>query len=309
MQEYYKAKILPELEVLEMVRRSIVFKIILLYVVVVGIALFFLYLYIKNNNYNPDIAKAGIFLTGSIYILGYYFITKKYKIRFKQKIISSIVNFIDPEFYYSEAGGISDKQFKESCIFEKTPDIFTKEDFVKGMLKDTTFEFSEVKAEYSSGDKTYTFFKGLFFIADFNKNFNGKTLVQPEFSQNFLGKIGEMLHSKSAFGGKFVKLEDLEFEKLFVVYSTDQIESRYILSLDLMRRITDFRNKLKKEVYISFVNSKVFVAIPKNKNLFEPRIFRTLLDFSQVQEYFEDLQLAIDIVEDLNLNTRIWSKQ
>jgi hypothetical protein len=53
----------------------------------------------------------------------------------------------------------------------------------------------------------------------------------------------------------------------------------------------------------------VFVAVSYTKNLFEPRLFRTILDFELVQEYFEDLQLAIGIVDDLNLNTRIWSKQ
>ncbi|MFT5169968.1 MAG: hypothetical protein ACI8Q2_000583, partial [Candidatus Omnitrophota bacterium] len=44
-------------------------------------------------------------------------------------------------------------------------------------------------------------------------------------------------------------------------------------------------------------------------NLFEPRIFKTLLDFKPIEEYFEDLSFAIGIVEDLNLNTRIWSKE
>jgi hypothetical protein len=31
--------------------------------------------------------------------------------------------------------------------------------------------------------------------------------------------------------------------------------------------------------------------------------------FAPIQEYFEDLQLALSIVHDLNLNTRIWNKQ
>ena len=60
---------------------------------------------------------------------------------------------------------------------------------------------------------------------------------------------------------------------------------------------------------MSFVGSKVFVAVSFTRNLFEPKLFRTLLDFGLIQEYFEDLQLAIGIVEDLNLNTRIWSKE
>ena len=66
---------------------------------------------------------------------------------------------------------------------------------------------------------------------------------------------------------------------------------------------------LSDVIFLSFSNTKVFVAIPFIRNLFEPRVFRTLLDFGQIQEYLEDLQLAVGVVEDLNLNTRIWSKQ
>ena len=53
----------------------------------------------------------------------------------------------------------------------------------------------------------------------------------------------------------------------------------------------------------------MFVAVTYTKRLFEPKIFTTLLDFEMVREYFEDLQLAAGIVDDLNLNTRIWSKR
>ena len=43
--------------------------------------------------------------------------------------------------------------------------------------------------------------------------------------------------------------------------------------------------------------------------MFEPRIFHTLLDISMAEEYFLDLQMALSVVEELNLNTRIWTKE
>nr|HDN00938.1 DUF3137 domain-containing protein [Deltaproteobacteria bacterium] len=48
--------------------------------------------------------------------------------------------------------------------------------------------------------------------------------------------------------------------------------------------------------------------MPYDRPLFEPGIFKSMLDFSEIKKYFEDLQVAIGIVEDLNLNTRIWSR-
>lgn len=108
--------------------------------------------------------------------------------------------------------------------------------------------------------------------------------------------------------GSLIKLEDPEFEKMFVVYGDDQIEARYILSTSLMRRIVDFKKKSKRTIYISFVGSKIYVAVSYSRNLFEPRIFKTLLAFSPIKEYFEDLELVYGLVEDLNLNNRIWTK-
>ena len=106
-----------------------------------------------------------------------------------------------------------------------------------------------------------------------------------------------------------MKLEDPEFEKKFVVYASDQIEARYILTPALMERLREFAEKTKHEVHISFVLSCVFIAISLKENLFEPRIYRTLLDYSTIEKYYDDLMMAIGIVEELNLNRRIWTKQ
>lgn len=38
-----------------------------------------------------------------------------------------------------------------------------------------------------------------------------------------------------------VRLEDPEFEKIFVVYSSDEVEARYILSTSFMERLVEFR--------------------------------------------------------------------
>ena len=60
--------------------------------------------------------------------------------------------------------------------------------------------------------------KGFFFIADFQKDFQGHTTIL----RNSLFKLSS--------SGSRVKLENPDFEKTFDVYSTDQIEARYLLS-------------------------------------------------------------------------------
>ncbi|HBY20405.1 MAG: hypothetical protein A2Y24_06625 [Clostridiales bacterium GWE2_32_10] len=242
-----------------------------------------------------------------------YWMKKSYVSDFKDKIIEKIVGFFDDSFIYKKNSCISDNIFNCCEIFDTTPNKYSGDDYVSGVIVDqeyldklgqkkgTKIEFSEIKAEKESGTgkhrTVHTIFKGLFFMADYNKNFSGITRVLPDYKKRWL------------FAGKDrVMLEDPEFERLFEVYSTDQIEARYILTPSLMDRLKSFKQKTGRPVYASFVNNKIYVAIEYARNLFEPDIFKTLYDFAPMQQYFEDLQFAISIVEELNLNTRIWSK-
>ncbi|MBT5168734.1 MAG: DUF3137 domain-containing protein, partial [Opitutales bacterium] len=51
------------------------------------------------------------------------------------------------------------------------------------------------------------------------------------------------------------------------------------------------------------------IALSTDKNHFEPKVFTPVNDLSQVQVFRNDLDMIIDIIEDLNLNTRLWSKE
>lgn len=204
-----------------------------------------------------------------------------------------------------------------SRLFPRKVDRYCGDDMVSGKSGKTDILFSELHTEYkvrttnSKGQiqtRWYTIFKGLFFIGDFNKDFKGTTVVLPDTAEKMFGSMGNLFQSWNLSRDELIKLEDPEFEKFFVVYGNDQIEARYILSTSLMKRIVDFKKKTNRNIHISFNSPKVFVAVSYRKSLFEPKIFTTLLDFTPIQEYFEDLQMAIGIVEDLNLNTRIWSK-
>ncbi|MCU0570817.1 MAG: DUF3137 domain-containing protein [Oculatellaceae cyanobacterium Prado106] len=151
-------------------------------------------------------------------------------------------------------------------------------------------------------------FKGLFFVADFHKSFQGITTVVPDHTERFLGHVAQDFQSLNQRQGQLVRLEDPEFEKLFAVYSTDQIEARYLLSTRLMQKLVDFTRQMRRDTSISFVNDKIYIAIHFDEDLFEPKLF-TPMDFTPVREYFDTLQLMIGIVEELKLNRRIWMKR
>lgn len=237
---------------------------------------------------------------------------------FKMKVVAPIIHYISPDLTYQPQSGITKERFLRSGLFHHQIDRYHCEDLIQGTTDKTRIEFSELHAEYktetrdSKGNRRtewHTIFQGLFFIADFNKHFNGRTFVLPDTAEKLLGRFGQKLQELGKSHGELVKLEDPEFEREFAVYSSDQIEARYILSPALMRRMLEFKNKTGGKVYFSFTGGEVNIGISSTKNRFEPKLFSTLLDIEMAREFVTDLQLALGIVDDLNLNTRIWTKE
>jgi len=313
LREFYNATLLANLKTLEQERQKIARKVIYLLVAIVCVVGVCFFLWI--GDFNTNIAVIFVPLVLCLIIGGFLckFLTRGYVAKFKSLVIERIVHFIDENLSYAANDCIDKSTFMLSKIFTTKPNRYKGDDLVSGKVGATKIRFSEIHAEHESGSgknrRRYTVFKGLFFIGDFNKDFTTQTVVLPDTAEKLFGYLGQKLQSLNIFRGQLIKLDDPEFEKHFVVYGNDQIQARYILSTSLMERIVEFKKKTGRKIYLSFVGSMVFVAVSYTKKLFEPRLFRTLLDFGPIREYFEDLQLAIGIVDDLNLNTRIWSKQ
>lgn len=317
LREFYLMSLRPDLQVLEARRKEILKKLTF-----IGLpALIILALSIAHiliNEHEVWNVLIPIFVILFILSIAYYFLTRKFIVDFKSKVIQQIVGFIDEKLQYRQEGYVTVPEFKESKIFRHRIDRYKGDDLVWGKLGATAIKFSEIHAEYktesrdSKGNKQthwHTIFKGLFYMADFNKHIIGETVVLPDTAERLFGRLGKKFQSLNKPRGQLIHLEDPEFEKNFAVYGNDQVQSRYILSTSLMKRIMDFKKKTDKDIYLSFRGTKVYIAIRFTKDLFEPKIFRTLLDFEVIQEYFEDLTLAYSIVEDLNLNMRIWGKR
>lgn len=247
----------------------------------------------------------------------------RYRTHFKKQVMQRLVAVYNPTLSYSPDQGIRQEEFVRSSLYRHRIDRYRSEDLLTGTIGATSFHFSEVHAEYKTQSQSgknrktqwHTLFKGIFFVADFNKNFHGMTLVIPDQAERTLGNMGQLFQEWGAkLGlqpGELVKLEDPEFERLFAVYSTDQVEARYILSTSLMERLVSFRQRVQQDIAISFVNTQVYIALSSSRNRFEPPSLlkkSAPLSLEQIQAHFDDIRFAGDIVQDLNLNTRIWGK-
>ena len=311
---YYKVLFKP-LKILENKRKELRHRIILLGVLftIGSLVLYSLIFSLSNTNFNIII----YFVFGYIAIGAYAYkiLIKDYTKEFKEKIIGPLIVELDSNLNYMPNRHIPQRYFQSSKIFNSRIDRFTGNDFVEGKIDGVHIKFSDIHAEKKSrtsnnNDSWSTLFQGLFIVGDFHKHFKGTTVILPDTAQSIFGDlIGGWLQNNNASREELVKMDNTEFEKAFVVYSNDQIEARYILSHTLMEKLLTFKKRSKHDVYISFVGSSIYMAIAYNKDLFEPSVFHSLLDYKIAMEYVQSLHLCIGIVEELQLNQKLWSKQ
>ncbi|MCH2194107.1 DUF3137 domain-containing protein [Kordia sp.] len=256
-----------------------------------------------HNNYMLLI----IFLAPAIIFMIPYSISfslkGKWVEKYKDEVLKPIVEAEFPGILYEDEQHISKSMFTASNLFTR-PDRFNGEDLFTGKLDATTFTFSEIHAEEKhetkdkDGNKTTwytTIFRGLFLIADFNKEIKHETYVYSSGGKWF-----------SRF--KRVRLEDPEFEDRFNVYSDDQIEARYILTPKMMSRIVELEDRFGENLYLSFRGHYVYIAISESFDMFEASINEEV-SFNQIERFLAEVNSILEIINDLDLNLRIWTKR
>lgn len=262
------------------------------------------------------IIGAAATITGFVILYRISDETKIYKSRFKQEVIGATLKTIDQNITFEPQNGISEAEFIQSQLFTTSPDRYHTEDLVSGKDEKTSFYFAEVHAEYKTETQSkngrqvhwHDILKGIIFVADFNKNFSGITVVRP---QDFGSSLGAWFSKNVySFGDKdVIELENDYFNKHFVTYGTDQVEARYILTPALMEKIAELNDRSAYCVSLSFINSSVYIAFPLDNNYFEPPVFKTLLKPDLLDENINILSFMFGIIKELDLNTRIWTKQ
>lgn len=273
----------------------------------------------------------------------------QFKHAFKEQVMTSIVSFLGDKFSYNPTEGVDKEKLNDNLILPREAKGVKSEDFVSGTVGNTDIAFceiivsastvSEINIPQTSKEKNGVqnmsrsmlakmqhemseFFRGIYFVADFQKSFQANVFIRPtEFIWNDQDEdTAEPYQVNGRLDDSFeqVHLEDPVLESTYNFYGTDQQQARYILSTTMMERIKKFSNRMNKKLFFCFRNSKMHLAIPNKKDLFDPNIFRenlrresdlnNILNKEEIFTYFQDIKFLVGIVEDFNLNTRIWSK-
>lgn len=216
---------------------------------------------------------------------------------------------IHPSLEYYPSGGIPWEIFRQTELFLAFNSQYHVEDYFRGRVGKTVVEFCDLALLNGNSRSPDDAFQGLYFVADFNKEFKGRTYILPNKTGKEPGWLGRMVQKYHLlYPDDLVELEDADFSRLFVVYSDDQLEARYLLTPSLMERLMSFRARRGEGIRFSLVGSRLHAVIPTSRNSFEPPLLSSLFDFDLYREFFDDIHLCLDAIDDLNLNRRIWSK-
>lgn len=179
------------------------------------------------------------------------------------------------------------------------------EDHFSGTLHGAPFELYEAKLvqkRQSGKNTTYvTVFQGALIRVEFPRTVEGVTLVTRDAGWfNGLGALAQKRHG----GRKLerVRLVDPAFERIFEVYSTDQVMSRYLLTPSFMERLLSLETSMKgKKVRAAFDErlggGELLIAV-ETGNLFEPgSMFKPLNDDGRVRTLIDEIDTVTGMID------------
>lgn len=244
---------------------------------------------------------AGTVVAVTRYLLPASAASANYHSRFKHDVAVEVFRVVCPTAVYAPFDGIAPDVVGESGLFNSRGNP-SSDDRVQGKIGATPFEAADLDLRYTTGGKnrtTVVVFRGLFFHLDFNKRLSGITIVDPRSARS------ATLGDRSALVE--VTLENPAFVERFRVWSSDAVEARYVLTPSMMTRILTLAALSTKPVHLAFKNSRAFLGVNYGRALFEPGI-RDSTSAAAIHEMAAQFGLAEGIVEELDLNTRIWTK-
>ncbi|MEO1028758.1 MAG: DUF3137 domain-containing protein, partial [Pseudomonadota bacterium] len=143
---------------------------------------------------------------------------RQYARAYKKEILPGIARLFG-QFDYDPKGKIPMDSMKPSKVVPSHTS-YHSEDFFTGNYKQVDINFSEILLKRKSGKSTVTVFKGLaILLTSGTRSFHGHTIMIKD-----QGSIGGWF-KKQSLKLERADLVDPEFEKLFDVFTNDQVEA------------------------------------------------------------------------------------
>lgn len=298
---FYNHTIYPELKRMEKKRNRLI--------LLIGIsAVLCIVLFIIAQILHIFSLSLLVILLEIFYILYLIHRIRKYVQTFKPRIMNLILDFIDDSINYGTLvykadGSIDKKTFLASKIFFPRATNYESEDYIKGNIGSISFELAETRVtEYSRVRNTQDWvFDGVFMKAKLQLPVKGSLLIIPREEKPYLSKT-----IKHWMGSGHVKAYDLirnkTFRKLFETFASKKSNPMQFLTEGLQESIIKYTELHDKLFYLSYNNGTIYLAVSEEKDILEPHLFKSNLRFSLIKEFYEDVYILLQILEDLDLH-------
>jgi len=272
----------------------------------IAIAIVAIPLGLSHPEQSRNVAYGALLLAGAVVANARREVAKTYK----GLVVHRVVKALGDGLTYKPESSLTRDAFLGMELFANTPTSFTSEDEIGGRKANVSYSIHEVRATRREGKRTVTVFRGLMVRLDFNKNFRGKTSVVPNGEAVSTGSLlGKLLSAAGRDSKAAVRLESPDFERVFDVYSTDDQEARYLLTPKLMELVLA-ANSMQSEgqLRLAFVENSLYVAIPMRCDYFEASLIGTVTPESAIGDLAQVVAFAERLVDEFQLETRIWSR-
>ena len=200
--------------------------------------------------------------------------------------------------------------FDLACRFQMLPKHQRSqfEDEWHGMIEGRRFSLHEAHLEQrrDSGKRSnyVTVFRGAVMAIDFTRDFHGTTLVERA-----------NLH-RSIFGGRkdsvtlngarldYVDMVDPAFDEAFCVFSTDQVEARYLVHPAYAERLIAVQTAFAgKDIRALFSHGDLVIVV-ETENMFESGSIEASDDRSRIERTVDQFVALADLAQSLNERER-----
>lgn len=298
----YEKNILPEIADFEQTRKLYVKDLIITEVFLLVIICLSLFAYYQLTQYfAPALITVVVSITAfSVAIIMPFSINAKFLREFKSQAVPKIVNCFG-NVSYLNVSDISDKIIEKSMII---PKYHTRidDDCFKGKYKNVVYNVAEAAFIGGHGKYTYTF-SAVMLLMKFNKPIGAKTIVgEKEIFKEICGyPIKPQKH-----GLKEIKLEDVEFAKRYLAFSTDEVGGRYLLTTAFIERFNHLKNIMGgKNARCSFFDDCVMFVIPTFRNRFEiANLFCRLDNPKKYLQFYKEISSILEVIDYFKLDEK-----
>lgn len=214
----------------------------------------------------------------------------KYREFYKLNVTRSIITNILLTANYMPSESVDKEVVRQSRLVSEYFNYFRGEDLIC-FQSFGNLRLCEIKLGDESSKKLDIEFKGLFGYAEFPFDFEGTTIVKPK-------KFMDSVFNNKGF--EDVRLESPRFMDIWDIKSTSQLGARLALGTDIMNNLLYFHDNIKKNISLSFIGNKVYIAISQTTFL-ESDFIKPVFDQESVKQIQQEIRIVHDLIQTFKL--------